>query len=108
MITLVSTLSLHHYLLLSALLFCIGLFGALSKKNAIGILLCIEIMLNAININLVAFTKYLTPGDITGQVFAVFVIIVAACEIAVGLALIIAIYRDRSHIEVDKLNWLKW
>lgn len=101
-------ITLNHYLLLSALLFCIGLYGALSKKNAVAILICIELMLNAININLVAFTKFLTPGEIVGQVFAVFVIVVAACEVAVGLALVIAIYRDRSTVEVENLDWLKW
>ncbi|KJS81297.1 MAG: NADH dehydrogenase [Peptococcaceae bacterium BICA1-8] len=101
-------ITLNHYLLLSAILFCIGLYGALSKKNAIAILICIELMLNAVNINLVAFTKFLTPGDLTGQIFAIFVIVVAACEIAVGLAIIIAIYRDRSSVDVENLDWLKW
>ncbi|KJS18915.1 MAG: NADH dehydrogenase [Clostridiaceae bacterium BRH_c20a] len=101
-------ITLNHYLLLSAILFCIGLYGALSKKNAIAILICIELMLNAVNINLVAFTKFLTPGDLTGQIFAIFVIVVAACEIAVGLAILIAIYRDRSSVDVENLDWLKW
>jgi len=101
-------ITLNHYLLLSAILFCIGLYGALSKKNAIAILICIELMLNAVNINLVAFTKFLTPGELTGQIFAIFVIVVAACEVAVGLAIVIAIYRDRSSIVVENLDWLKW
>jgi len=101
-------ITLNHYLLLSAILFCIGLYGALSKKNAIAILICIELMLNAVNINLVAFTKFLTPGELTGQIFAIFVIVVAACEVAVGLAIVIAIYRDRSSVEVENLDWLKW
>lgn len=101
-------ITLNHYLLLSAILFCIGLYGALSKKNAIAILICIELMLNAVNINLVAFTKFLTPGDLTGQIFAIFIIVVAACEVALGLAIVIAIYRDRSSVEVENLDWLKW
>ncbi|MFZ5943746.1 MAG: NADH-quinone oxidoreductase subunit NuoK [Bacillota bacterium] len=101
-------ITLNHYLLLSAMLFCIGLYGALSKKNAVAILICIELMLNAVNINLVAFTKFLTPGVLTGQIFALFVIVVAACEVAVGLAIVIAIYRDRSSVDVENLDWLKW
>lgn len=101
-------ITLNHYLLLSAILFCIGLYGALSKKNAVAILICIELMLNAVNINLVAFTKFLTPGELTGQIFAIFVIVVAACEVAVGLAIVIAIYRDRSSVVVENLDWLKW
>lgn len=101
-------ITLNHYLLLSAILFCIGLYGALSKKNAIAILICIELMLNAVNINLVAFTKFLTPGELTGQIFAIFVIVVAACEVAIGLAIVIAIYRDRSSVVVENLDWLKW
>jgi NADH-quinone oxidoreductase subunit K len=101
-------ITLNHYLLLGAILFCIGLYGALSKKNAVAILISIELMLNAVNINLVAITKFLTPGDITGQIFALFVIVVAACEVALGLAIVIAIYRDRSTVEVENLNWLKW
>lgn len=101
-------ITLNHYLLLSAILFCIGLYGALSKKNAVAILICIELMLNAVNINLVAFTKFLTPGELVGQMFAIFVIVVAACEVAVGLAIVIALYRDRSSVVVENLDWLKW
>lgn len=101
-------ITLNHYLLLGAILFCIGLYGALSKKNAVAILISIELMLNAVNINLVAITKFLTPGDISGQIFALFVIVVAACEVALGLAIVIAIYRDRSTVEVENLDWLKW
>ncbi|MDK2822139.1 MAG: NAD(P)H-quinone oxidoreductase subunit [Clostridia bacterium] len=101
-------ITLNHYLLLSAILFCIGLYGALSKRNAVAILICIELMLNAVNINLVAFTKFLTPEVLTGQIFAIFVIVVAACEVAVGLAIVIAIYRDRSSVVVENLDWLKW
>jgi len=101
-------ITLTHYLVLSAILFCIGLFGALSKRNAVAVLMSIEIMLNSVNINLVAFAKYLNPGNLTGQVFAIFTIIVAAAEVAVGLALVIAIYRDRISVNLDEFDWLKW
>jgi len=101
-------ITLTHYLILSAILFCIGLFGALSKKNAVAILLGIELMLNAVNINLVAFTRYLTPGEFAGHVFAIFVIVIAAAEVALALAIIIAIYRQRNTSVVANLDWLKW
>jgi NADH-quinone oxidoreductase subunit K len=84
------------------------LFGVLSKKNAIAVLICIELMLNAININLVAFNKYMTPGDFVGQLFAIFVITVAAAEVGVGLAIIIAIYRNKLSVNLDDFDWLKW
>lgn len=106
--TLTLTVSLYHYLILSAVIFGIGLFGVLSKKNAIAVLICIELMLNAININLVAFNKYLTPGDFVGQLFAIFVITVAAAEVGVGLAIIIAIYRNKLSVNLDDFDWLKW
>lgn len=101
-------ITLQHYLVVSAVLFGIGLFGALSKKNAVAILLSIEIMLNAVNINLVAFTKYITPSEGVGQLFAIFVIVVAAAEVAVGLAIVIAIYRQRNTVVLEELDWLKW
>lgn len=99
---------LEWYLGLSAALFCIGVFGVLSRRNAIGILMGIELMLNAANINLVAFGRYLHPQVLTGHVFAIFVMTVAAAEAAVGLAIIIAIYRNIEHINVDKINVMKW
>ncbi|MDA8212838.1 MAG: NADH-quinone oxidoreductase subunit NuoK [Clostridia bacterium] len=101
-------MGLGHFLVLGALLFCIGLYGALTKRNAVAVLMSIELMLNAVNINLVAFSRYLTPDYIAGQVFAVFTIIVAAAEVAVGLAIVIAIYRDRLSVELDDFDWLKW
>ncbi|MHB8170859.1 MAG: NADH-quinone oxidoreductase subunit NuoK [Thermincolia bacterium] len=101
-------ITLTHYLVLSAILFCIGLFGALAKRNAVAVLMSIEIMLNSVIINLIAFAKYLTPGDLTGQVFALFIIAVAAAEVAIGLALVIAIYRDRISVNLDEFDWLKW
>jgi len=108
MLHLTLTVSLAHYLVLSAILFGIGLFGVLVKKNAIAVLICIELMLNAVNINLIAFSKYVTPGDFIGQIFAIFVITVAAAEVGVGLAIIIAIYRNRLSVNLDDFDWLKW
>ncbi len=100
--------SLHGYLVLAAFLFGLGLYGALARTNAIRILMAIELMLNAVNINLVAFAQYLTPGLVTGAVFAVFVITVAAAEAAVGLAIVLLVARQRGVIEVDKINLMKW
>jgi len=102
------SIGLEHYLILSAILFSIGLYGALTKRNAIVILMCIEIMLNAVNITMVAFSRFITPALLTGQVFAIFIIVVAAAEAAVGLAIIIAIYRSRETIESTKIDLMKW
>jgi NADH:ubiquinone oxidoreductase subunit K len=99
---------LVHYLVLSAILFSIGLYGVLAKRNAVVILMCIEIMLNAVNIALIAFSRYVTPLALTGQVFAIFVMAVAAAEAAVGIAIIITIYRNRETINVDKFDLTKW
>jgi len=89
-------------------MFSIGLYGVLAKRNAVIILMCIELMLNAVNITLVAFSRYVVPALLTGQIFAIFVIVVAAAEIAVGLAIILAIYRHLEDIDVTKINLLKW
>jgi len=99
---------LEHYLILSAVLFSIGLYGALAKRNAIIILMSIELMLNAVNIAMVAFSRYIVPLMLTGQIFAIFVMVVAAAEVAVGLAIIIAIYRHRETIDATKIDLLKW
>ncbi len=103
-------LGIEHYLVLSAILFSIGLYGALSKRNAVVILMCIEIMLNSVNIAMVAFSRYLVPDVVvmTGHVFAIFVITVAAAEAAVGVAIIIAIYRTRHTIDVEQADLMKW
>ncbi len=100
---------LTHYLVLSGILFSIGLFGSLSKHNAVGILMCIEIMLNAANIAVVAFSRYLIEDTVllTGHVFALFVIVVAAAEAAVGLAIVITLYRDRETVDVEKVDSMK-
>jgi NAD(P)H-quinone oxidoreductase subunit 4L len=101
-------IGLNHYLILSAVLFAIGLYGALSKKNLITILMCIEIMLNAVNISMVAFSRYIVPALLTGQIFAIFIIIVAAAEAAVGLAILISVYRNRQTVQSDKIDLMKW
>ncbi len=102
------SVGLEHYLILSAILFSIGLYGALAKRNAVVILMSIELMLNAVNIAMVAFSRYIVPVLLTGQVFALFIIVVAAAEAAVGLAIIMAIYRNRETIDVTKINLMKW
>ena len=99
---------LSWYLFVAAVLFCIGIFGVLSRRNAIAILMGIELMLNAANINLVAFARFIDPAVLAGQVFAVFVLTVAAAEAAVGLAIVISVYRNVEHINVDKINVMKW
>jgi NAD(P)H-quinone oxidoreductase subunit 4L len=99
---------LEHYLILSAVLFSIGLYGALAKRNAVIILMSIELMLNAVNIAMVAFSRYIVPLLLTGQIFAIFIMVVAAAEVAVGLAVIIAIYRHRQTIDATKIDLMKW
>lgn len=98
---------LGYYLVLAAALFCIGAFGALARKNAVGVLMGVELMLNAVNINLIAFWRYTDAAQLTGQLFAVFVITVAAAEAAVGLALFIAIYRQRNTVNVEEFDTMK-
>ncbi|MGQ9501336.1 MAG: NADH-quinone oxidoreductase subunit NuoK [Anaerolineae bacterium] len=99
---------LSWWLTVAAALFAIGLYGVLSRRNAIGVLLGIELMLNAANINLVAFWRYITPQALTGQVFAIFVIGIAAAEAAAGLAIIISAYRRRRTVVVDELDTMRW
>jgi NAD(P)H-quinone oxidoreductase subunit 4L len=99
-------IGLQHFLVLSAILFAIGMFGALSRSNAVGVLLSIELMLNAVNVNLIAFSAQL--DDVGGQVFALFVIAVAAAEVGIGLAIVILLFRNRESINVDEVSLLKW
>jgi NADH:ubiquinone oxidoreductase subunit K len=87
-------------------LFATGVYGVLARRNAVLVLMSIELMLNAVNVNLVAFAQWL--GDLAGQVFALFVITVAAAEVGIGLAIVILIYRNRETINVDEVNLLKW
>ena len=98
---------LSWFLLLSAALFCIGLYGVLARRNAIAILMGVELMLNAVNINLIAFWRYFTPDQSVGLVWASFVLTVAAAEAAVGLALVISVYRSRDSVIAEELDTLK-
>ncbi|PYM08644.1 MAG: NADH-quinone oxidoreductase subunit NuoK [Candidatus Rokuibacteriota bacterium] len=98
-------MGLQAYLLLAAAVFAIGLFGVLTRRNAVGILLGIELMLNAVNINLVAFSRF--NGDLAGMVFALFTIAITVAEVAVGLAIVIVIFRVRKTVEADRLDLLK-
>jgi NAD(P)H-quinone oxidoreductase subunit 4L len=101
-------LQLQYFLLAAAALFCIGIFGLVTSRNAVRVLMSIELMLNAVNLNLVAFANYLDPQGIKGQVFTTFVIAIAAAEAAVGLAIVLSIYRNRDTIDMEKFNLLKW
>jgi NADH-quinone oxidoreductase subunit K len=100
---------LSWYLVVAAALFCIGLYGALSRRNAVGVLMGVELMLNAVNVNLLAFWRQVEAahGTFAGQVFAIIVITVAAAEAAVGLALVIAVYRGRQTVNVEELDLMK-
>ncbi len=106
----ISTLSvsLQAYLLLASLLFCIGVWGLINSRNAVRVLMSIELMLNAVNINLMAFSSYVDADLIRGQVFTVFVITVAAAEAAVGLAILLSLYRNRVTIDMESFNLLRW
>ena len=101
-------LKLIYFLIISAVLFCIGLYGVLTKRHLIHVLLSVELILNAVLINLVAFSSFTTPDNITGQMFAVFVIVVAACEVGVGLAIILSVYRKKRTVDINNVNILKW
>ncbi len=101
-------LTLLHFIILSIVLFFIGIFGVLTRRNAIGILMSLELIFNAVNINMVAFSKFLTPQEIYGEIFTIFIITVAAAESVLGLAIILAIYRSRQKIYADEMNIMKW
>jgi len=101
-------LKLIYFLIISALLFGVGLYGVLTKRHLIHVLLSVELILNAVLINLVAFSSFTTPDKITGQMFAVFVIVVAACEVGVGLAIILSVYRKKRTVDINNVNILKW
>ncbi len=103
------SVELEHYLVVGALLFAIGLFIALSKRNAVSVLMGVELMLNAVTLTLIAFSRFGESAEpITGQVFAVFVITVAAGEAALALALAFAVYRERRTIDVEETDLLRW
>jgi NADH-quinone oxidoreductase subunit K len=99
---------LSHYLILGAILFSLGVFGALTRRNAIAILMSVELMLNAVNLNFIAFARYQPQTLLQGQVFAIFVITVAAAEAAVGLAIVLGLYRNFKTVNVDEINLMKW
>jgi NADH:ubiquinone oxidoreductase subunit K len=99
---------LFWYLLVAAALFAMGTYGVLARRNAVAILMSIELMLNAVNLNLIAFWRFMAPAELNGQAFAIFVFTVAAAEAAVGLALIISIYRNRETVIAEDVNLLKW
>jgi len=100
---------LSWYLIVAAALFCIGLYGALSRRNAIAVMMSVELMLNSVNINLIAFWRHIevAGGTLAGQVFAIIVITVAAAEVAVGLALVIAVYRNRQTVDIEDVDLMK-
>ncbi len=101
-------MSLEPFLIVAAALFCIGIYGLITSRNAVRVLMSIELMLNAVNLNLLAFSNFLDSGNIRGQVFATFVIAIAAAEAAVGLAIILSIYRSRDTIDMEQFNLLRW
>ncbi|PWT98781.1 MAG: NADH-quinone oxidoreductase subunit NuoK [Candidatus Melainabacteria bacterium] len=99
---------LVRYLTLAAVLFSIGMYGMVVSRNAVRVLMSIELMLNAVNLNLVAFARYIDPIHLRGQVFAVFILTVAAAEAAVGLAIVLAIYRNTATVDMERFKLLKW
>jgi NAD(P)H-quinone oxidoreductase subunit 4L len=101
----VDGLLLNQFLLLGAVLFCIGVYGVLARRNGVAVLMSIELILNAVSINLVAFGAL--HGDVSGQVFALFVITVAAAEVGVGLAIVLLIYRNRRSVDLDQVDLMK-
>ena len=102
------SIPLQAFLVTSSILFCIGIWGLLNSRNAVRVLMSIELMLNAVNINLMAFSSYIDNNLIEGQVFAIFVITVAAAEAAVGLAILLSLYRNRVTVDMESFNLLKW
>ena len=104
---------LNQFLILGALLFCIGIYGALSKRNVIVLLMCLELMLNGINVTLVGFNRFLAPpagvssSPLAGQMFALFIIAVAAAEVGVGLAIVLMLYRNKKNIDIDDMDLMK-
>ena len=103
-----NTIPLQGFLIVSSILFCIGIWGLLNSRNAVRVLMSIELMLNAVNINLMAFSSYIDNNLIQGQVFTIFVITVAAAEAAVGLAILLSLYRNRVTVDMESFNLLKW
>jgi NADH:ubiquinone oxidoreductase subunit K len=99
---------LDHALIIGAYLFCIGIYGLITSRNMVRALMCLELMLNGVNINLVAFSTYLDGEELKGQTFAIFIIAIAAAEAAIGLAIVLNIYRNRNSVRIDQFDLLKW
>jgi NADH-quinone oxidoreductase subunit K len=99
-------IGLNHYLVVSAALFSLGIMGVLTRKNAVNVLMGVELILNSANVNLVAFSKY-SAGNITGQIFAIFIIVVAVAEAAIALAIVLSMYRIIKSVNLDRANTLK-
>tara|TARA_Y100001980_G_C14220952_1_gene76996 strand:- start:210 stop:530 length:321 start_codon:yes stop_codon:yes gene_type:complete len=104
----ITSIPLQAFLVVASILFCIGIWGLLNSRNAVRVLMSIELMLNAVNLNLMAFSSYTDNNLIQGQVFAIFVITVAAAEAAVGLAILLSLYRNRVTVDMESFNLLKW
>ncbi len=100
--------ALIRYMTLSGILFSLGVYGMVTSRNAVRVLMCIELMLNAVNLNLIALSKFIDPVMVKGQIFAIFILTVAAAEAAVGLAIVLAIYRNTASVDMEKFNLLKW
>lgn len=103
-----SSVTLNQVLILAGAMFAIGLFGALSRKSVVIVVMCIELMFNAVNLNLVAFSFFSGLEALRGQAFAIFVMVVSACELGLCMAIAIMLYRNRATIQVDKINMMKW
>jgi len=99
---------LEHALTIAAYLFCIGIYGLITSRSMVRALMCLELMLNGVNLNFAAFSSYLDEGYIQGQLFVIFIIAIAAAEVAIGLAIVLNVYRNRNSIRLDKFNILKW
>jgi len=97
-----------HWLVLSAILFSIGLYGLLSRRNAVGVLMAVELMLNSGALNFVVFNRYVAPGGVDGQMMAIFVIAVAAAEVVVGMAIFVALFRRRATVDVTRMDIMKF
>lgn len=104
----ITDVPLQAYLVVAAMLFCIGVWGLINSRNAVRVLMSIELMFNAVNLNMMAFSSYLDGDQVRGQVFAVFIITVAAAEAAVGLAILLSLYRNRDTVDMEQFNLLRW
>lgn len=99
---------LQHCLLLAACIFCIGLYGLITSRNVVRVLMSLELLLNAVNLNLIAFSNFVDSHEIKGQVLALFVMAIAAAEAAIGLAIVLSVYRNQDSVDMDQFNVLKW